>query len=136
MKLDELKKLCEEATPGPWDFRHGSPDGFDHWELWNPETGEFVVQDDSGVEPSKENLAFIAAARSALPKLIAEIETLQDLVKMRGVAVEHLQERNGKLIEAMKALKSLLCEEGMRERVACYVMGVELIERLQALESE
>ena|SRR5687768_14489490 len=68
MTLDDMQRLCDDATPGPWIFCHG--DLHNHWELWNPKTAEWVVQDDSGVEPSTENLTFIAHSRTLLPKLI------------------------------------------------------------------
>ncbi len=72
MTLDELKALEAAATPGPWEYAHGNV--IDHWELWNPKTSEYVVQDDSGVEPRTEDLALIAAARTMLPRLIAVAE--------------------------------------------------------------
>lgn len=70
-ELDELKKLCDEATPGPWDAKGirllpdnegclNLPDGRDH-ELYG----------------SLTDMKFIAASRTALPKLIAEVERLR-----------------------------------------------------------
>lgn len=77
LNLSDLKKLSDEATPGPW---HGCVgDELDHWELYNPETGEHVVQDDSGVDPRAEDIEFICAARTYLPKLIAVAEAARKL---------------------------------------------------------
>lgn len=57
-ELDELARLCNEASPGPW--HHGSRGGvFDSM-------GSRVTQ-----YHVKENAEFIIAARTALPKLIA-----------------------------------------------------------------
>lgn len=38
-----------------------------------------------------------------------------------------------RLKAVVEAASSVLSEDGMREKVSCYVMGVELIERLDAL---
>lgn len=81
MNLDELENLAKAATPGPWEYELGSDDGFDHWQLFNPETLEYLVQDDSGVEPETRNLAFIAAANPAtVLKLIAVVRAGKEAV--------------------------------------------------------
>ncbi len=40
-----------------------------------------------------------------------------------------------KLEKIAEAARSLLSEEGMKDHAVCYVMGVELIDRLAELES-
>lgn len=65
MKLEDLKKLCDEATPGPWGSR------------MNPWTYRGTV-DAKGEHVASttrfEDGDFMAAAREALPKLIAVAE--------------------------------------------------------------
>ncbi len=63
MKLKELKKLCDEATPGP------------HFTI-----GEIVRFENGGYSFRLADAEFIAAARTALPKLIAVAEFLDRLV--------------------------------------------------------
>lgn len=73
-ELDELKRLCDEATPAPWNIRHDYDsltifkgtydlDDFDNW------------SEDIFIDREKD-FPFINAARTALPKLIAEVEGL------------------------------------------------------------
>ncbi|GIH07198.1 hypothetical protein Rhe02_52650 [Rhizocola hellebori] len=54
-ELDELEELHEAATPGPWYMRELDDD---RWE---------------------QNAALIAVARSAVPRLIAEVRRLRRL---------------------------------------------------------
>ena len=71
-ELDELKKLCDEATPGPWDIKHsydsltvfkGTYD-LDDYSNWS----EDIFLDE------ERDFPFINSARTALPKLIAALE--------------------------------------------------------------
>lgn len=78
-QLAALKKLCAEATPGPW-LTNMSSDGLrvnqKIGEGPHPQLGEAICKW-SGDSPGREkNLAFIAAARSALPALIEYCEQL------------------------------------------------------------
>lgn len=49
--------------------------------------------------------------------------------------VEALEARNRRLEELLPFLRSVLSEAGMRDNLACYVMGVELMNRLEAYEA-
>lgn len=65
--LDELERLCEAATPGPWRLDAGedrltAPDGSPIAEAW-------------GGKRRFDDARFIEAARHALPKLIAFVRT-------------------------------------------------------------
>ncbi|WP_206025172.1 hypothetical protein [Micromonospora zingiberis] len=97
-ELTEIEELCAAATPGPWfvrslDDEHAMnlvavsvvPDDgagarwpdFDHREI----VAATLVQQprcvDSGDERWDENAAFIAMARQAVPRLVAEIRRLR-----------------------------------------------------------
>lgn len=69
-ELAELKSLCEKATPGPWAV--GMYD--------KPFTYFFMVDrtrlDGCPLDEDTANADFISAARTAIPKLIAEIARL------------------------------------------------------------
>jgi hypothetical protein len=93
-RLEELKKLCEDATPGPWEVKH------------QPTVGTAIYYDVSGPseasgchrglgdcnqmscicysiieDPQKTDADLIAASRTALPELIAEVEFLTKVVE-------------------------------------------------------
>ena len=72
-ELDALKALADAATP-------------DRWEIWSAATGaDYIVRVPRGknyyaviaTDCTYSNAAFIAAARAAVPALIAEVERLQ-----------------------------------------------------------
>lgn len=62
--LEQLKKLCGEATPGPW---YKTVKG-------NTVQSYAITNVCSGMKRSGENARFIEAARTALPELVAELE--------------------------------------------------------------
>lgn len=62
MTLDDLQKLCDAATPGPWNFCQADAGGRERWLLSGGEVGDLRGGDDA---------ALIAAARTYLPRLIA-----------------------------------------------------------------
>jgi len=76
--LDELEKLVEAATPGPW-FHYG--DGI----LRGAHLG-------CGPE-EKANVEFIVKARSALPGLIAELRAARDCIEALKNAPCRLEKR-------------------------------------------
>lgn len=97
-ELEELEELCRAATPGPWFVRVLDDDyamnlvavstcsdtgraerwpGFDHGEM----VAATLVQHPRYVDPTdqrwNENAIFIATAREAVPRLIAEVMRLR-----------------------------------------------------------
>jgi hypothetical protein len=68
-RLAELRKLEAAAHAGPWytvEWEDGN---------WHLESDEFFLSGDDGL--FEQDAALIAAARNALPELLAEIERLQ-----------------------------------------------------------
>jgi hypothetical protein len=73
-RLEELKKLCEDATPGPWwQYRHGVDD-YQNGGLCANDTELWGGYD--GCMPSSADIELMAQSRTALPELIAEVEFL------------------------------------------------------------
>ena len=86
----ELRRLCAEATPGPWLY---CPLPHDDWGTVRVSVGDmmpFVAIGRSGgvaadldqhrrdgTDPYGANARFIAAARAALPQLLDEVERLK-----------------------------------------------------------
>ena len=73
-ELDALKALADAATPGPWE------EVAESGEWWitsaSDETASLYVIPDTGLM-NQADVDFIAAARAAVPALLAEVERLQ-----------------------------------------------------------
>jgi hypothetical protein len=65
-ELAEARRLCEAATDGPWEW--------DALKLRSPGRYAVITLADGGC--AADDTAFIAAARSLVPALIAEVERL------------------------------------------------------------
>lgn len=109
-ELDEVDELCAAATPGPWFVRlldddyamnlvavSTAPDtgNGERWPDFNH--GEMVaatlVQQPRYVacadERWDENAAFIAMARTAVPRVVAEVRRLREVVGENGWSQAH-----------------------------------------------
>lgn len=77
-RLAELERLCNEATPGPWRYGIG-PYGWDDGIIageGRPSFSAGVVITNSGhggTDISEADCAFIIAARTALPEIVAAL---------------------------------------------------------------
>ena len=96
-ELIELEQLCEQATPGPWFVRNLDDTHYMNlvavstvqdrahlpWPKYGPETivAATLIQEpryvDHAAERWDEDAVFIAAARTAMPQLIAEVRALR-----------------------------------------------------------
>lgn len=93
MTLDELEKLCNEATPGPWRVASGDwrVVNFNHYPVCG--TSNVIGDDES-------NADFIAAARTYLPKLIDVAKAAEGLLpRCRELANQHFDVADGGLAE-------------------------------------
>ncbi len=75
--LEETKRICEQATPGPWN--HSGPDSIGEWCVYD---GKWMVleascHDGISAEQANANADFAVHARTALPLAVAEIERLE-----------------------------------------------------------
>lgn len=77
MTDEELKKLCDAATPGPW--------------RWGMHGGDFLLGADNHVVMSAEEInvsvgdaQFIVAAREMVPKLIKVVNAAKRAASMIG----------------------------------------------------
>lgn len=92
LDLDELERLADSATPGPW-IEGGTPGYLAAGQLANGTTRqnnpltirspmhhtEEIATVWTYLLPTNANAAFIARARTAVPELIAEIRRLRKL---------------------------------------------------------
>ena len=77
--LKEWESLCERATKGPWRINFGDRHAPDECDI--KIAGDiFILADMWGpnYEHCEPNAEFIAAARTALPLLIAELRRLRN----------------------------------------------------------
>ena len=100
-ELEELEELCMAATPGPWFVRaldddyamnlvavSTSPDTgraerwpeFDHGEMIAGTLVQHPRYIDSSDQRWDENATFIATAREAVPRLVAEVKRLRSQI--------------------------------------------------------
>jgi hypothetical protein len=72
-EINEIERILNLVPPLPWHVSCG--DDFDHWELWSsdPKKGCHMIQDDSGVEPSKEFLEYLVKSREIIEKLLQQL---------------------------------------------------------------
>lgn len=89
--LAAIRALCDAATPGPWEARiyddgafvdmPGTPAALfsDAWQAKDGDGGISVDLNSAGPvsEVNKRNIEFIAACRTAVPALLAEVERLR-----------------------------------------------------------
>ncbi len=95
MKLSDLKKLEQAATPGPWINK---PSGIVQRAGGD---GPLIFWDDDG--PNKQaDYALIAACRTMLPKLL----TLAEVVSIPGFDPAQDHKDHKRLRDALKQLES------------------------------
>lgn len=107
MNLEALKKLCDDATIGPWEFRATEHSGGIKFVVApnaprNANGTEFIPADCS----HSFNGRFIAASREMVPLLIAVAEAAQEVIRtcggLPGTEVLHEMEKALEKLEAVK----------------------------------
>lgn len=86
MNLDELEKLCNEATLGPWQWEDPEDKNRSNiaCEPYDQEHSTFttIIERDGGVYPPNiPTCEFIIAARTHMPKLVLIAQTAYDLIR-------------------------------------------------------
>lgn len=99
MTLDDLEKICAEATPAPWGILPGCGDNEDEgcmevgavgpshrfligdcWEYAPDPQPRRILPEGEANRRAHADQAFIAAARTMMPKLIAVAKAARNLV--------------------------------------------------------
>lgn len=73
MTLDEIEKICEEATPGPWEVKISGEDLVPFEQRLvslGPISYWASHADDASLEIPDNDIAFISSARTYMPKLL------------------------------------------------------------------
>lgn len=80
-QINELRKLAEAATPGPWNTSPGGCGIIGPDKQWLGGMNDWVCEYSEEMTQSENNAAFIAAANpAAILDMIAEVESLRDQV--------------------------------------------------------
>lgn len=94
--LKELEKLCNAATPGPWEADEGlSSDEWIIFAIAPKALTELVGTRYTASVYNKADAAFIAAARSALPALVRQWRKVLPLVEAALDGIDRTETENG-----------------------------------------
>ena len=95
-ELAELERLCAAATPGPWFLPDDADPASDGWPLcWMDDYTVCHGHGDGKVTPPEQSLTdlrLIAAAREALPRLLAEAAVILQ-PQHRPFGIDHIEAR-------------------------------------------
>jgi hypothetical protein len=80
-ELAELRRLCAAALPPPWTVHPATQTVLDA--AGGALCHVYHGSTDETKEQARKDSRFIAVAREALPKLLAEVERLQALLRQR-----------------------------------------------------
>jgi hypothetical protein len=91
-QLEQLQSLCEQATPGPWSYAEDDASGV--WRILGPD-GQRLFEEPSSdsdestgeFEGSSADYRLVAAARGALPRMLAELRFLRRAVRQARAAL-------------------------------------------------
>lgn len=102
LNLDEIKRRCEKATPGPWHDRAGNRIVCQY-----PETGEL-----DSIPATVADSHFIAHARTDIPALVAEVERLRkENERLRASQEAHNKELADQEREFQREAREIAAEE-------------------------
>ena len=99
---EQLRALADKATPGPWSYADYGDPSPEHWPVGLIETdgGEEAWACDTALAMSEPDAAFIAAARTAVPQLLDQLDRaehriarLEAQTSIRGRAVVIYRDR-------------------------------------------
>jgi hypothetical protein len=77
-ELDEIERCCDAATDGPWDAV--SPSEAEQARGWWVDSSQDAIFLQDYFDATPTDAAFIAASRTDVPKLIAEVRRLRQVI--------------------------------------------------------
>ena len=77
MKLDEIEKLIEAASPGPWEYIGRDGGALNCVDVWR--SGRVTVERTQSDPVDRANAAFIAASRTLMPRLLKVVRAVQGI---------------------------------------------------------
>lgn len=72
MTLEEIEKLCEEATPGPWGYYDEDKEFLTYFTVTLTDSSGYIMQENNHEAKDQifKNYRLAAASRTLLPKLL------------------------------------------------------------------
>src|SRR5262245_45697328 len=125
-ELAQARALCDAATPGPWRPCGANNDRCVCGLVWANEHVPLQGEDEQP-NPTPDDVAFIAASRSLLPRLLDEVMRLRKLVVELGTSLTP-----GAAEALQAAVQQILDSKCMAERAA---LRAEVEEMRGALNS-
>ena len=118
-RLAEIRERCDKATQGPWELEIKGADAAPLvivWARYPHREGlhrHFITYTEYGEKPdpdvlqrNSDNYAFIAAARTDMPDLLAEVERLRALVPDLNAALVAKQQEGDRLAGDYVAIRA------------------------------
>ena len=143
-QLSELEALANAATPGPW----GEVAESGEWWLSGPDIYDDAVMSTNDTEISQADVDFIAAARTDVPALVAEVRRLRGKLEAATASAEAAEKDANELrAEDLAAQLAAARRENaaMREDIALlchwiasleHIITVSEMARLQRVRQE
>lgn len=105
---DEMAKLAEKASPGPWSAAPWEEAGGGRdWCLWGYQHSNHIGDNDlQGDFAKKEDAQFVARCREAVPALISHVRALADEVERQADQLRKMDEAFLTLNDEASALKA------------------------------
>ncbi len=90
--LARWEALAAKATPGPWRVGHPwSAEEYWHY-LCSEASKAYIIGpydvDEGGIASTPDDAAFLAASRTAVPALVAEVRRLRQVLEIAALACE------------------------------------------------
>ena len=121
-RIAELRELCEKATPGPWRWSFViGPSGHR-----TPRLANSALLQGQGLRgifraypaPGDADAALVAAARTALPEALDEIERLQGRVDRESETIAIALKAGSDLVKQMRAQSRYIeTHDGRKQRL-------------------
>jgi len=100
------KRLADEACPGPWEIRYRELDNHEQAKIWAENYGWLITRGDLPRAYHDPSMAFIAAARTAVPALIDAYEKLQaDYLSLKETGKKIIIDDQAKIDRLRKQLE-------------------------------
>lgn len=117
-QLAPIRARADAATPGPWRALTTGRAGGDHWQVCDQDQSVALIHASDGEDEERRepDAAFIAAARTDVPALLAIIDRLTDALDVAETTIEDANHEVNGLLDSMD--ESVIADEA--ERLAVY----------------
>lgn len=139
-RIEELRRLCDAATPGPWIVQESAFNrGTMEIRCTSPDVrgGTLYVAQTRWMDTNSKDAPFIAAARTALPEALDTIEALRADLAAAHAAIENLQREvhstlaeNAVYVDEFRGMRDELERFEFNGKTGCFARSVAAIDEL------